>query len=368
MPRIAAPRSTSTFADHNAALFSRPWEEQAYASLYFSRLGELRERVEAAAALRWGAAALEGQVKTLDADAEATEVVVVGTLYKDMQKKPSIMDELTRDVLAERPDSDERCALKYFGPDDTLVVEDDSGRLVLKLPPALADAVLVTGMVLAVRGQLNSVGELVVDDVCPPAFAPQRALAPPPPAAAGERFVALVSGLHIGHSQQDMLPLQLLAEHLTGQLGCDEDHQLQANIVRLIIAGNATCNPATAATSGGGSLQLADPLKKVAAQEQQDLAQNVRTLDQFLTAVSASMHVDLMPGAHARAAAASPRPLAAGARESTPGTAIHARPASLRRERRSVQLPPPAAALPPVHGTARFAARDAQPVHEPVLL
>ena len=94
-----------------------------------------------------------------------------------------------------------------------------------------------------------------------------------------------------------MLPLQLLTEHLTGQLGCDQDHHLQAKIVRLIIAGNATCD-ATSAAGSGGATQPDDPLKKMATDEQRAVAHNMRTLDQFLTAVSASMHVDLMPGSN----------------------------------------------------------------------
>lgn len=112
------------------------------------------------------------------------------------------------------------------------------------------------------------------------------------------RLVAVVSGLHVGHATQDMLPLQMLAEHLTGQIGCDEDHRMQANIVRLIIAGNAASNPATAAaeTSSGGARPPSDVLKKMAQPDQLTLAQNVKTLDQFLTTVSSSIPVDLMPG------------------------------------------------------------------------
>ena len=94
-----------------------------------------------------------------------------------------------------------------------------------------------------------------------------------------------------------MLPVQLLAEHLTGQLGCDEDHRLQSNIVRLIIAGNASTNPALAlADASGGEWQPSDALKRMAPTDQKALAQSVRTLDQFLTAVSSAIPVDLMPG------------------------------------------------------------------------
>ena len=265
-----------------------------FSNLYFARLNALRPRVEAAAKARWGATALENVVKVLDAVPDAP-TVAIGTLYREMKGKPDIMEDSTRDVLEKRPAESERMFTKYCGEDDVLLLEDDSGRLALKLPEALADTIFVTGMVACVRGKLSEKGELVVDDVCLPGLGPQRPLGPP--AASGERFVALVSGLHIGHRTQDMLPVQLLAEHLTGQLGCDEDHRLQSNIVRLIIAGNASTNPALAlADASGGEWQPSDALKRMAPTDQKALAQSVRTLDQFLTAVSSAIPVDLMPG------------------------------------------------------------------------
>jgi len=294
--RVTAERASSTFEDHNQALFRVPTAQlhSQFSNLYFTRLNELTPRVEAAAKARWGPAAFEHQVKTLDAELDRP-ALIVGTLYKEMKGKPNIMDEVGRDVLEALSGAEERAVTKYCGPDDTLVLEDDSGRIALRLPPQLADDVLVTGVVVCVRGKLTEAGDLAVEDLCLPGIPPQRALRTVP--GGGDRYVALVSGLHIGHATQDMLPLQMLAEHLTGQLGCDEDHRLQANIVRLIIAGNAASNPATAGSdSAGGNRQPADALKKMAPEEQRTLAESVRTLDQFLTAVSSAMPVDLMPG------------------------------------------------------------------------
>lgn len=265
-----------------------------YANLYFSRLNALKPRVEAAAKARWGVSMLDNLVNTLDAEPDVT-VVAIGTLFKEMKLKPSIIEEANRDAFEQRPAESARAAAKYCGEGDVLLLEDDSGRLALQLPESLTDAAFVTGVVVCVRGQLMSSGELAVDDLCLPGLGPQRALRAP---ASGERFVALVSGLHIGHSTQDMLPIQMLAEHLTGQLGCDEDHRLQANIVRLVIAGNASCNPASElADASSGEWQPADALKKMAPTDQKALAQSVCTLDQFLTVVSAAMPVDVMPGA-----------------------------------------------------------------------
>lgn len=272
-----------------------------FASLYYARLGELRPRVEAAACARWGCDVLTRRVKTLDAEV-STPVLIVGTLYKDMKAKPNIMDEVNKDVLEQMQSGEDTSGDKYCGEGDQLIIEDESGRLALKLPEALADEVFVTGAVVGVAGVLNEQGELYVEGICLPGLPDQMPLARAPgaadaPDAPAQRYIALVSGLRVGHDAEDMLPLQLLAEHLTGQLGCDEDHRLQANIVRLIIAGNATNSGAASGDASNASGAAADILKKLAPADQKEAAQHVRTLDQFITAISAAIPVDLMPGA-----------------------------------------------------------------------
>ena len=266
---------------------------QSFANLYFTRLNELRPAVEASVRRQWGDDALQHRVKTLDVEPDEN-VLVIGTLYKEMTGKPNMMEESTRDVLQDRDLSPDLQA-KYCGEGDTLVLEDESGRITLA-GSKLDGETLVTGVVLAVRGVLSSSGELEVSDFCLPGLPPQPALPRPAAATEGGRYVAIVSGLRVGDTRHDMLPLQMLLEHLTGQIGCAEDQRQQASIVRLIIAGDATCPPA-AATEQGGALASLDVMKKLASEEQQALSKNVRSLDQFLTMVTASMPVDLMPGA-----------------------------------------------------------------------
>ena len=299
--RAQAPRGTAAFVDHNAERFHvKPGRAitHQFASLYFTRLNELRSHVEATASARSGPDILKTSVKTLDAEPGAP-VFVVGTIYCDMKGKPNLADDANRDVLEASTDGETaRSTAKYCAEGDTILLEDESGRLALRLSPALSDEALVTGAVVGVKGTVTEAGELEVDSIYLPGMGPQAPMGPAGSEShATERYIALVSGLRVGNDAHDMLPLQLLAEHLTGQLGCDEDHRLQANIVRLVIAGNATgCPPAGESDSALGSFG-SDVLKKMAASDQTSLAQHVRTLDQFLTTVSAAMPVDLMPGA-----------------------------------------------------------------------
>ena len=54
--------------------------------------------------------------------------------------------------------------------------------------------------------------------------------------------------------------------------------------------------PVGAVSGGDAGAAVPDALKRLQSTEQKALSQHVRTLDQFLTAVSAAMPVDLMPG------------------------------------------------------------------------
>ena len=109
--------------------------------------------------------------------------------------------------------------------------------------------------------------------------------------------MALVSGLHLGHESQDMLPLEMMREYLTGMLGGSEEQAAQARTVRLVIAGNSTAGGAKAeAGSDASNLAAPDVMKRLAQAEQQALAQRVSLLDSFLTSVAASVPVDQMPG------------------------------------------------------------------------
>lgn len=59
------------------------------------------------------------------------------------------------------------------------------------------------------------------------------------PALEADRFVVFASGLDLGAPGEDRLPLQMMAELLTGGLGSPELQRPLASVGRLILAGNA---------------------------------------------------------------------------------------------------------------------------------
>ena len=52
----------------------------------------------AAVSAKWGAAALSQVVQTLDAVPDKPSIVI-GTIFKEMKRKPDFMEEWSRDVL-----------------------------------------------------------------------------------------------------------------------------------------------------------------------------------------------------------------------------------------------------------------------------
>jgi DNA polymerase delta subunit 2 len=65
-----------------------------YCQLYYQRLVSVMPRVKAAAEARWPGVPV---CKVLELQ-DGQPCVVIGTVYKDMKLKPSILDEYVKDV------------------------------------------------------------------------------------------------------------------------------------------------------------------------------------------------------------------------------------------------------------------------------
>ena len=137
----------------------------------------------------------------------------------------------------------------YTSPSDILVLEDESGRVILAggesdsggdkgappFPLSALTATVVTGVVLAIRGWITASGELRCCDVGVAGLG--SPLPPLPPPNPSPRFVLLLSGLAAGvPAGSAPLSLQLLAEWLSGAIGGREAVGV-SGVVRCIIAG-----------------------------------------------------------------------------------------------------------------------------------
>ena len=117
----------------------------------------------------------------------------------------------------------------------------NSAPLGAPLPSTLTPQRLPTppaGTTVAALGYETKEGDFETVDLLYAGLPPQ----PPKSSSPGE-WVALISGLQLGGSEQAELKGALLAEWLTGELGDDEDGGEAVRVTRLILAGNSLAQP-----------------------------------------------------------------------------------------------------------------------------
>jgi len=272
-------RQTSEYVNKSERFYveKKSFKEQ-YAQLYFTRLTLLSPRV-----LETVQESFPGTkvARILELE-DGQECIIVGTLYKDMKLKPTILDEYTKERSAEPLVK----GSKFISDDDSLVLEDQGARVRLS-GEKLDSNKLVTGVVLAVKGTAERDGVFTVSSVFYPAPGPQAALSLPrePKADRSGRYVALVSGLHLGGGANP-LPAQLLVDHLCGLLGSNQDQELSAQVVRVVLAGDSFAPGTSSAVSSG----------KLSKKQQADVKAPLAQLDLALAQLAAAMPVDVMAG------------------------------------------------------------------------
>ncbi|XP_024369612.1 DNA polymerase delta small subunit [Physcomitrium patens] len=271
IPRLHAPYVSQ---DQKYGLSMQRYKGQQYSQLYFIRIVTIRQHLTPCIQERWPSL----PVCNILALEEDKACVVIGTLYKQMQLKPSVLDEYSKErsvVPLASPN-------KFTHKDDYLILEDESGRVKLT-GSAVLSSMYVTGVVVAIVGREEKDGEFFVEDVMVAGLPPQKPLKN----SDVDKFVLFVSGLKIGGHGTNPLDLQLLVDHLTGHLGEVQEQSLSSQIVRMVIA--------------GGSLDLQTSISNgqpMSAKNQSKLVEPVKELDLALTQISAAMPVDIMPGAN----------------------------------------------------------------------
>ncbi|KAK0503003.1 DNA polymerase alpha/epsilon subunit B-domain-containing protein [Armillaria luteobubalina] len=207
-----------------------------YSNIYFTRLSELRNPIEERALKRW--ANVDGKPRLVRRVLEVVKsqlCYIVGTVYMDMPLKPNVLEDIARDHSIPPPPPPP----KYYSPEDSILIEDESGRIKL-VGDRVKTAGLVTGVVVGALGVETPNGEFEVVDLCYPGMAPQPAEDEDTMEQdGGDEWIAVVSGLSIGSPSSPDVSLQMLVEYLTGEEGGIEDQGSAARISRLVIAGNS---------------------------------------------------------------------------------------------------------------------------------
>ncbi|KAG5615623.1 hypothetical protein H5410_015447 [Solanum commersonii] len=141
--------------DENFGIQKEVYRGQQYSQIYFARLHLMRTLLYSLIP-NWKPHLPVCTVLGLE---EGKDCIIVGTLYKHMKLKPSILDEYSK----ERSVSPLVQRHNFTHLDDNLVLEDESGRV--KLSGCLLPSTYVTGNIIALHGKETSAGEFLVEDV-----------------------------------------------------------------------------------------------------------------------------------------------------------------------------------------------------------
>ncbi|XP_001607856.1 DNA polymerase delta small subunit isoform X1 [Nasonia vitripennis] len=278
-------RKSAEFEDFGRfQIESRSFSRQ-FSGIYKARLSSLKAKVLKRARAKWSKHKVLHIVDLTKDEYEEVPSIIIGTLYKHQELKPSILKEIAEELQAVPQPS----RLNYCSTKDSLYLEDDVSRV--KLVGNLTAEALVTGLICAVCGHQTKDGSFWVEDVCYPG--PYlRSLNQTPSSCAKDhdKFILFLSGLDFVN-EADSIPMDLLIEWITGSLGEEFVQEEAAKIVRVIIAGNSVRGlPKTFTRKGYFENKRKEALVNL------EMHHSVHRLDKFISKIAGSCSVTLMPG------------------------------------------------------------------------
>ncbi|XP_029032509.2 DNA polymerase delta subunit 2-like isoform X4 [Osmia bicornis bicornis] len=228
-PPLVYRRKSFEFQDFGKfKIVSRDFKTQ-YCNTYIARLAALRKHLIQKAKLKWAQHEIITLVELSERN-ESKNCILIGTLYKHQELKPSILRELSEELqLVTQP-----ARTNYASSKDILYLEDEVLRIKLVGNHVNVKDV-VTGVICAVLGRELENGAFSVIDWCLPGCCPKPSTCNQLPSRKGK--ILIMSGLDLVNNTES-LSLSLLSEWITGMIGCKGNQEEVASIVCIIIAGN----------------------------------------------------------------------------------------------------------------------------------
>jgi len=281
-----------------------------YNDYYNLRLQKLRLPAMQEAHSRWSAqVGAQGFLPDLSglSRGKFQEIVVTGVLFKDMPKRPNVVERYSTHQLYTIDHAELNKPLS--SEEDTLWIEDAVMRIRLDVAQEFIDR-MVTGLIIAVKGTLSEKGLFTVKDTVNDWCFPKQLLAKPLPAtpvaaSSSGPFLALASGFRFGAASAECATMRESA--LKFLLGQSEDAAMKAlglSVQRLIFCGGMLApeedllkhDREQRTAEGSPQEDAAESASAASARSIRVRKNALRTADAFFSQVASALPVELMPG------------------------------------------------------------------------
>ena len=286
---------------------------QQYSHMYYYRLSQLQSRCRDALKRRFdsGQLATAPYSRVLDLPI-GKRCMCIGTVFKSLTGFRGFLCEYTKELVRlEAGDEDDGEEEEGFGvdvadlapsvqappsaglcgPSDFLILEDESGRVEL-LGDAVPTAQLVTGVVIAVIGELQDKGKLRVEAWMPCGAPPQPPRSLPADLPAAPAYIGMVCGLATS-AASTVAHLNLLLDYVSGNVsGCS---QQAARIGRLIVGGNLIESTEDMRLRLKVKLEPSDHAR-LSENTTNTAARCMQTVDAALSQLAECIELDILPG------------------------------------------------------------------------
>ena len=291
---------------------------QQFASMYAARINQLlRRAVQSALHHCDGAPPLFSRILDLNPN---TRCVIAGTLFKHLPHYAGFLSEYQKELVRidagcadedgddaainELPELTEKVVAStssWCTAEDTVILEDDSGRVELSRLTVDVHG-LVSGMVVAAVGHLREKGLFAVEKLYfaeLPQQMPRRlsttvVVSQSTASCSDTKYIAFVCGLSLDCRGTPTRPLALMLEFLEGLLGTEEVTAMAQRVTRLVIGGNTLAVTDEQRLKAKVRLEPSD--HQQLSNTSNTAGSSMKYMDQLLAAMAEMVEVDVMPG------------------------------------------------------------------------